>query len=272
MSKELLVGDKILIDRESFYIVDREDSDTGVYKARNISNNILRISQEDIGRSIHIDEKYNMIVRNMQEVMTQKIMTKNHNYCYRVGILDSRLYRLEAFMGSNVLLNENCLAAYTFPEEVYTYINYDHEKYALADYSIFWVRASKHCDRKKLTEVKEYMTKHSELLLVKKRARVNNTDFIISVHNPIFQRYTGNEKKNTFDIVRIEMFVRSYPDRMFQRCKDHRQEMLDAAINKLRDSKNYRKFGVPINFLKLYDMVLTKDNCVILSFCLKKES
>lgn len=91
MSKELLVGDKILIDRESFYIVDREDSDTGVYKARNISNNILRISQEDIGRSIHIDEKYNMIVRNMQEVMTQKIMTKNHNYCYRVGILDSRL-------------------------------------------------------------------------------------------------------------------------------------------------------------------------------------
>lgn len=92
------------------------------------------------------------------------------------------------------------------------------------------------------------------------------------MHNPIFQRYTDNEKKNTFDIVRIEMFVRSYPDSMFQRCKDHRQEMLDAAINKLRDSKNFRKFGVSINFLKMYDMVLTKDNCVILSFCLKKES
>lgn len=91
MSKELLVGDKILIDGESYYIVDSEDSDTGVYKARNISNNIIQISQENMGRSIHIDEEYNMIVQNMQEVMTQQIMSKNHNYCYRVGILDSRL-------------------------------------------------------------------------------------------------------------------------------------------------------------------------------------
>lgn len=271
MITELLVGDRVLIDGDSYYINQVKNDDMGIYEARNISNNIVQVNIKDIGRCIHIDEEYNTIVRNMHEVMTQDIMTENKNYCYRYGILNNRLYRLTAYMGSHDYWNENCLFAHSFPEEVYSNIGYDDEKYVLADHRIFWIRAGKHCNGKKLSEIKEYMVKHPEVVLVKKPSRKNNTDFIISVHNPIFQRYTGNEENNTFDIIRIEMFVRLYPGDMLQRCKDHRKEILDSAINKLRGSKSYRKFGVPINFLKLYDMVLTKDNCVILSFCLKTE-
>lgn len=271
MITELLVGDRVLIDGDSYYINQVKNDDMGIYEARNISNNIVQVNIKNIGRYIHIDEEYNTIVRNMHEVMSQDIMTENKNYCYRYGILNDRLYRLTAYIGSHDYWNENCLFAHSFPEEVYSNIDYDDEKYVLADYRIFWIRAGKHCNGKKLSEIKEYMVKHPEVVLVKKPSRKNNTDFIISVHNPIFQRYTGNEENNTFDIIRIEMFVRSYPGDMLQRCKDHRKEILDSAINKLRGSKSYRKFGVPINFLKLYDMVLTKDNCVIISFCLKIE-
>ena len=113
------------------------------------------------------------------------------------------------------------------------------------------------------------MIAHPHLALTKKPERKNNNDFVISVHRPVFQRYTGNENENTFDNVRLEIILREQ-NNMMQQCIEHKKEILDAAVDKLKSSKSFRKYGVPVNFLKVYDMVLTKDNCIILSLCLKE--
>ena len=101
MITELIVGDRVLIDGEPYYINQVQNDDMGIYEARNISKNIVQVNIKDIGRYIHIDEEYNTIVRNMDEVMTQDIITENKNYCYRYGILNNRLYRLTAYRGSH---------------------------------------------------------------------------------------------------------------------------------------------------------------------------
>ena len=113
------------------------------------------------------------------------------------------------------------------------------------------------------------MITHPQLMLTKNPGSKYTKDFIIGVHQPIFQRYNGNTNKNTFDTVRIEIILKERAD-MMQQCIKHKKEILDADVDKLKSSKSFRKYGVPINFLKVYDMVLTKDNCIILSLCLKE--
>ena len=95
---------------------------------------------------------------------------------------------------------------------------------------------------------------------------------IVNVQGPIFQRFTGNEDPDTFDIIRIEILLRAFSDNSIELCREHKDELLEAAIDKLKSSVKFRNFGVPINFLKVYDIVLTHDHRVILSLCLKELS
>ena len=88
---------------------------------------------------------------------------------------------------------------------------------------------------------------------------------IVNEQGPVFQRFTGNEDPDTFDIIRIEILLRAFFDNSIELCREHKDELLDAAIDKLKSSVKFRNFGVPINFLKVYDIVLTQDHRVILS-------
>ena len=73
---------------------------------------------------------------------------------------------------------------------------------------------------------------------------------IVNVQGPVFQRFTGNEDPDTFDIIRIEILLRAFFDNSIELCREHKDELLDAAIDKLKSSVKFRNFGVPINFLK----------------------
>lgn len=83
---------------------------------------------------------------------------------------------------------------------------------------------------------------------------------IVNVQGPVFQRFTGNEDPDTFDIIRIEILLRAFFDNSIELCREHKDELLDAAIDKLKSSVKFRNFGAPINFLKVYDIVLTQDH------------
>ena len=83
---------------------------------------------------------------------------------------------------------------------------------------------------------------------------------------------------NVLPVMRIPIHLISYGlkycsghffDNSIELCREHKDELLDAAIDKLKSSVKFRNFGVPINFLKVYDIVLTQDHRVILSLCLK---
>ena len=92
---------------------------------------------------------------------------------------------------------------------------------------------------------------------------------IVNVQGPVFQRFTGNEDPETVDIIRTEILLRAFSDNSIELCREHKDELLDAAIDKLKSSVKFRNFGAPINFLKVYDIVLTQDHRVILPLCLK---
>lgn len=266
---ELIEGDRIIYEGSQYFITYViKNSGSTMYRARDTMNHEIRLSETEI-ENVEIDEKYGIIIRGMHEMMDQQIMGDKYNYIYRYGIYDNRLYRLPSFSSPFTTWNEESTIAHTFPEEVYESIRFDENKYVLADHRIFWIRAGKYCNGKTLAEIKEYMVAHPQLALTKKPERKNNNDFIISVHKPVFQRYTGNDNENTFDIVRLEIILREQ-DNMMQQCIEHKKEILDASVDKLKSSKSFRKYGVPVNFLKVYDMVLTKDNCIILSLCLKE--
>ena len=70
---------------------------------------------------------------------------------------------------------------------------------------------------------------------------------IVNVQGPVFQRFTGNEDPDTFDIIRIEILLRAFSDNSIELCREHKDELLDAAIDKLKSSVKFRNFGVPIN-------------------------
>lgn len=266
---EIIVGDRIIYEGSQYFITYViENSGSKIYRARDTMNHEIKLSETEI-ENVEIDEKYGAIIRGMHEFMDQHILGDNYNYIYRYGIYENRLYRLPSFTSPYGIWNSKSTIAHTFPEEVYESISFDENKYVLADHRIFWIRVGKYCNGKTLDEIREYLIAHPQLLLTKKPCRKNDTNLVISVHKPIIQRYTGNDNENTFDIVRLEIILREQ-DNMMKQCIEHKKEILDAAVNKLKSSKSFRKYGVPVNFLKVYDMVLTKDHCIILSLCLKE--
>ena len=266
---ELIVGDKVVYREKVYYISDiYKKLNSVIYQIHDTMNTVIDLSEEDM-IYLEVDRKYGQIIRGMDEILAQDVITNKFNYVFRYGIYKKRLYRLTAYASPYVMWNDNSAIAHTFPEEVFGSISYDEELYLLVDHRIFWIRAGKYCNGKTLDEIKEYMITHPQLVLTKNPGRKYTKDFIIGVHQPIFQRYNGNTNKNTFDTVRIEIILKER-DNMMQQCIDHKKEILDAAVDKLKSSKSFRKYGVPINFLKVYDMVLTKDNCIILSLCLKE--
>lgn len=96
-------------------------------------------------------------------------------------------------------------------------------------------------------------------------------DFVLSVYRPVFRREAGNKKTNTFDFIDIEMLVRS-SDADKNKVKEHQQEIFDKAIHKIQESKQFQKYGVPVNILHMYQFVVRHDGTLIISFEVKGES
>lgn len=97
------------------------------------------------------------------------------------------------------------------------------------------------------------------------------SEFILTVNRPVFRRADTNKKRNTFDFIDIEMVIRS-TDVDKKKVIENKQEIFDKAIAKLKTSKQFQKYGVPLSFLKMYQFVLRKDGTLLISFCLKGET
>lgn len=93
-------------------------------------------------------------------------------------------------------------------------------------------------------------------------------DFVLTTKVPRFRRDISNKDKSTFDFIDIEMVVRS-TDATKEKVNANKQEIFDKAIAKLEVNKQFQKYGVPVNFLKMYQFVIRKDGTLIISFCIK---
>ena len=91
---------------------------------------------------------------------------------------------------------------------------------------------------------------------LKERSIEEISDPIISVSNPDITRKIGNNNKDTFDFVAVELLLRH--DLGIQDMDAYVKENIEMfnkrALEKIATSKKYQKFGVPVEYLKLYSV------------------
>lgn len=111
---ELIVGDKITYMGNVYYISNiYKRTNNMIYQMHDTKNTVIDLSEEDM-INIEVDRKYGQIIRGMDEILTQDVMTNKVNYVFRYGIYKKRLYRLTAYASPYIIWNDNSAIAIHF--------------------------------------------------------------------------------------------------------------------------------------------------------------
>lgn len=105
---------------------------------------------------------------------------------------------------------------------------------------------------------------------VQKANTWNPSEYILSVEKPIYRRATGNTKKNTFDFIDLMMVTRSN-DCTRERILENKEEIFHKAITAIENDRSFKKFGVPVGVLKMYQFSIKNNSLLTIHFCLKDE-
>ena len=80
---------------------------------------------------------------------------------------------------------------------------------------------------------------------------------------PAFERVPGNRDETTFDHIHIIVGLPRYQFDSWQTLQDevkkYRPEIYQQVFQKLEKDRQFKRYGVPINFLKLGDVILRRD-------------
>lgn len=84
------------------------------------------------------------------------------------------------------------------------------------------------------------------------------------------QREYGNKNTKTFDFIYVDVCIISEweTDRK-QYIKENMPEIKKRVVTKIEESKQFKRYGIPINFLKLTSITLTRDDVLHFIFELK---
>ncbi len=136
----------------------------------------------------------------------------------------------------------------------------------------FFTRISKKENRYSLEEALDYLRAHPEEFMMKERDKSETEDPIISVSLPDITRKAGNDDKNTFDFVAVELLLRhdlNIKD-MKAYVKKNLQILNKRALDKIAENRKYQSFGVPVEYLKLYSIGTHMKTEVRMMYELKK--
>lgn len=94
-----------------------------------------------------------------------------------------------------------------------------------------------------------------------------------NVSVPVYERVPENRDKNTFDFVRIFVGLPRYQydtwEDLRAAVKKYRPKIYKRVLEKLDESFQHNKYGVPISFLKLGEVALRRDYTMEFVFELK---
>ena len=80
---------------------------------------------------------------------------------------------------------------------------------------------------------------------------------------PVYERAPGNHNEATFDHIHMTVGLPRYQfhswDALRNEVKRHQHEIYQRIIEKLEQDRQFKKYGVPVNFLKLSDVMLMRD-------------
>lgn len=132
--------------------------------------------------------------------------------------------------------------------------------------------------QEQLEHLKSYSPEYSTILqdtytnnLMKKtKAPAEVFRLIRSVERPKITRSLDNHNTRTFDFVEIVANTASVPNsEKKQLLKAYRDSVMKIVLMAIQDSKPFQKFDIPVNFLKLSECTLTRDNRIVFLFELK---
>lgn len=266
--KMLKLDDKVLFEGKAYYVTDVFD---GRYKAEPLKEEgKISFTDSDIGKTITEDKKRNEIRHGLYLLMDQNCyMLKSYvGYTNLYGIYKERLYRIPSKVQDYWKKRADTDLMMNAAEQIYDAVSYNKEDYRLPCYYHFWIRLGKTCNGMKLSEIKKKCLEDPTIFLTPIPKPAPHT-FIVSVKEPKFRRYMDNPNSKTFDLITIEILLRVYSENSIELCREHQKELIEAAIQKLEASRTFLRYNVPVNFLKIYEMTLTRDHCVRISFELK---
>lgn len=94
---------------------------------------------------------------------------------------------------------------------------------------------------------------------------------ITKIETPMFERERDNSNKKSFDFIRISALTIEMPrDETKAFLSENKTAVIKLILAAIRKSKTFQNFGVPINFLRLSNCVLTNDHRLEFLFELKK--
>lgn len=96
--------------------------------------------------------------------------------------------------------------------------------------------------------------------------------FITKIKKPMFIKEPENYRKNSFDFIFIEAnIITNWEKDRMQYIKENKDKIIDMVISKLEKNISFKKYGIPINFLKLSKITVSlKYNYIQFVFELKK--
>ncbi len=93
---------------------------------------------------------------------------------------------------------------------------------------------------------------------------------------PIFERVPENSNKSTFDYIHITVGLPTYQydswETLRNEVKKYRKEIYKRVVQKLAKNRQFKTYGVPINFLNLSDVMLLRDFSIKFIFELKGQA
>ena len=95
--------------------------------------------------------------------------------------------------------------------------------------------------------------------------------FVYKIDRPVYEKETGNTKENTFDFIRVFIAIPSkdtMPGRL-DFVKQHKNEIAGLVVERINKDSSFKKYNIPVNFLKLENMTLTHTSELMLLFGLK---
>lgn len=91
---------------------------------------------------------------------------------------------------------------------------------------------------------------------------------------PVFERTPGNQNEATFDRIRIMVSLPRYQFDSWNALRDavkkYQQEIVQRVVQKLEGNRQFKGYGVPVNFLKLSSVTLLRDFSLEFIFELKE--
>lgn len=93
------------------------------------------------------------------------------------------------------------------------------------------------------------------------------------IYPPIYERVPENRDKTTFDYIRMTVGLPRYQFHSWKALQDevkkYRREIYQQVLQRLESDRQFKNYGVPINFLKVSDVILRRDFAMEIIFELK---